>query len=174
MDNSTPIYGTVRYNEPDLSVTADQLSLYGFAHPKRVVDKSVLLYDPRTATTITHGPQGLDDQGFTYIKHRSALSDDQLPEGGRWCEGTCIEDEYFPEIQKLAKEVLGAKKVVVLNCVLRRASPETQKDPFATDLKDGAFDRMAASLPRDTVVGKWKLVSYESTQLTINSMPSRR
>jgi hypothetical protein len=114
----------LRFSVPDQSVTAEERSLFAFPANKSVVEETLSLHnfysapDARDATDtagLVKGRNGLDVQGFTYVKHRSALSD-----SGTWFEGKEVERLYIPEVEKLICEVTGAKTAVVANVAIRR------------------------------------------------------
>ena len=115
--------GTVRYNVPDLSVRPEDRGLFSGPAHKDGEDVEVDLYDPATAPEIVQGPEGLDVQGFTYVKHRSALGADE------WLMGNNVEERYVPEVQDLVRQVTGAKKVVVNHLGIRKRLATNNADP---------------------------------------------
>lgn len=115
-NNNMPsiVRGTVRYNVPDLSVKPEDRGLFSGAAHKFGEDVDVDLYDPVSTPDIVSGPEGLDVQGFTYVKHQSALSEDD------WLVGDNVEQMYVPEVEELVRQVTGAKKVVVNHLGIRK------------------------------------------------------
>lgn len=71
------VRGVVRYNVPDLSIPPEERGLFSGPAHKSGEDVEVDLYDPDTAPELVQGPEGLDVQGFTYVKHRSSLDEDE-------------------------------------------------------------------------------------------------
>ncbi len=114
---------TVRYNVPDLSVKPEDRGLFSGPAHSHGEDVEVDLYDPSTSPEIIQGPEGLDVQGFTYIKHQSALNEDE------WLEGSNVEDIYVSEVQGLVRQVTGAKKVVVNHLGIRKRLAANNNDP---------------------------------------------
>jgi hypothetical protein len=117
------VRGTVRYNLPDLSVRPEDRGLFSGPAHKSGEDVDVDLYDPTTAPEIVQGPAGLDVQGFTYVKHQSALGVDE------WLEGNNVEEIYIPEVEDLVRQVTGAKKVVVNHLGIRKRLTAKNNDP---------------------------------------------
>src|SRR5215813_13555258 len=58
----------------------------------------------------------LDEQGFTLVKHRSAVTD--------FYDEAEVRRVYYPEAQRLLAEVTGAFKVVVFDHLVRKRDPE--------------------------------------------------
>lgn len=108
------VRGTVRYNVPDLSIRPEDRGLFSGAAHKFGEDVDVNLYDPSNAPELVSGPEGLDIQGFTYVKHKSSLDTDD------WLVGTNVEEKYVPEVEELVRQVTGAKKVVVNHLGIRK------------------------------------------------------
>lgn len=117
------VRGTVRYNLPDLSVLPEDRGLFSGPAHKYGEDVDVDLYDPTAAPEIVQGPAGLDIQGFTYVKHRSALDADE------WLTGNNVEEKYVPEVEELVRQVTGAKKVVVNHLGIRKRLAANNTDP---------------------------------------------
>lgn len=117
------VRGTVRYNVADLSVRPEDRGLFSGAAHKYGEDVDVDLYDPTTAPEIVQGPEGLDIQGFTYVKHQSALGADD------WMKGTNVEEKYVPEVEELVRNVTGAKRVVVNHLGIRKRLTQNNNDP---------------------------------------------
>ncbi len=117
------VRGTVRYNVPDLSVKPEDRGLFSGPAHKYGEDVEVDLYDPTTAPDIVQGPEGLDIQGFTYVKYPSVLSEDD------WLMGTNVEEKYVPEVQAMVQQVTGAKKVVVNHLGIRKRLANNNVDP---------------------------------------------
>lgn len=119
--NSTQ--GLVRYNLLDLSVRPEDRGLFSGPAHKYTEDVEVSLYDPTTSPDIVQGPEGLDVQGFTYVKHQSALSVDD------WMNGDNPEDVYAKETEELVRQITGAKKVVINHLGIRKRVASSNIDP---------------------------------------------
>ena len=117
------VRGTVRYNIPDTNVRPEDRGLFSGPAHSYGEDVEVDLYDPATAPEIVQGPEGLDVQGFTYVKHQSALSEDE------WLMGTNVEEKYVPEVQELVRQVTGAKNVMVNHLGIRKRVANNNADP---------------------------------------------
>ena len=117
------VRGTVRYNLPDLSVRPEDRGLFSGPAHKSGEDVDVDLYDPATAPEIVQGPEGLDIQGFTYIKHKSVLDAEE------WLVGNSVEEKYVPEVEELVRQVTGAKTVIVNHLGIRKRLSAKNNDP---------------------------------------------
>jgi hypothetical protein len=115
--------GTVRYNIPDLSIKAEDRGLFSGPTHKYGEDVEVDLYDPSTAPDILQGLEGLDAQGFAYVKAPSSLDTDD------WLEGTNVEETYVSEVEDLVRLVTGAKKVIVNHLNIRKRLAANNADP---------------------------------------------
>jgi GA4 desaturase len=134
------VRGTVRYNLPDLSVRPEDRGLFSGPAHKFGEDVDVDLYNPELAEEIIQGPEGLDVQGFTYVKHKSVLGTDD------WLEGNNVEEKYVPEVEELVKQVTGATKVIVNHLGIRKRLSASNNDPTfyrrAGDQHDEAVKRL--------------------------------
>lgn len=117
------VRGTVRYNLPDLTVRPEDRGLFSGPAHKSGEDVDVNLYDPVQAPEIIQGPEGLDVQGFTYVKHQSTLDEND------WLVGTNVEVKYVPEVVELVQKVTGAKRVVVNHLGIRKRLSANNNDP---------------------------------------------
>ena len=117
------VRGTVRYNLPDTSVRPEDRGLFSGPAHKSGEDVDVDLYDPVASSDIIQGPEGLDIQGFTYVKHKSSLGVDD------WLEGNNVEEKYVPEVEALVRQVTGAKTVVVNHLGIRKRLTANNNDP---------------------------------------------
>lgn len=117
------VRGTVRYNLPDTSVRPEDRGLFSGPAHKSGEDVEVDLYDPVATPEIVQGPEGLDVQGFTYVKHKSVLDE------GDWLEGNNVEEKYVPEVEELVRQVTGAKKVLVNHLGIRKRLSNNNNDP---------------------------------------------
>ena len=142
-------YATLRFVVPDNSVTADERSLFAFPANKEVVEEHLELHDFRTATDVVKGAEGLDVQGFTYINHRSALSDSD-----EWFTGKNVEETYIPETEDLICKLTGAKRAVVNNVAFRHKLTDQQADPNFVLRRGCEFDLALAALPKDVAMGE--------------------
>lgn len=141
--------GILRFGIPDESVPAEERSLFASPQNKDFVAKEVQLHDFRSSEAVVQGPQGLDVQGFTYLKHKfKTAGPDQL-------EGSNVHDIYLPEIEQFMKEVTGAKEVIAWSGVVRSKLPTHQDtNPTVQHKKGGEMDKMIDSLPRDKPISK--------------------
>lgn len=150
------VRGTVRYNEPDTSVRPEDRGLFSGPAHKSGEDVDVNLYDPDTEPEIVKGPEGLDVQGFTYVKHRSALSEDD------WLVGTNVEEKYVPEVEDLVRQVTGAKTVIVNHLGIRKRLSNNNNDPKfyrkAGDQHDEAVKKLAK---KESAWGKFSHIKFD-------------
>lgn len=152
--------GVVRYNIPDFSVPAEERCTFAFAAPKDVADLSVPLRDARTDPDIVKGPAGIDVQGFTLIKHRSALHNSD-----RWFTGQDFEEVYMPEVCDLVCKVTGAKKAIINNCAFRRRLADEQADPKFYLKRGHMFDQELAKFPKNVALGEFSFI--EDLKITL-------
>ena len=117
------IRGTVRYNIPDLSIKAEDRGLFSGPTHQYGEDVEVDLYDPSTTPDILTGLEGLDAQGFAYVKAPSSLSIDD------WLEGTNVEERYVSEVEDLVRQVTGAEQVIVNHLNIRKRLAANNADP---------------------------------------------
>lgn len=152
--------GIFRFSVPDLSLSAEERSLFAFPANKEVKEERLRLYDARTDGNLVRGPEGLDVHGFTYINHRSALSDcDQ------WFTGQNIEEIYLPEVEELVCRITGAKRAVVNNVAFRRKLTEMQDDHGHVLMRGCVLDQEIGKLPRDVPLGKPCLIRLAGTSV---------
>ena len=118
-----PVYGVLKFTDPDNSVTADERALFALPATKEFREEKLPLRDYRTDPSITKGPAGLDAHGFTVANHRSAL------EGDDFFADSKLEDVYFPEVEDLVRTLTGCKKVLIKNASFRRKLAVMQEDP---------------------------------------------
>jgi hypothetical protein len=123
LSSAPSVKGTVRYNLPDLSVRPEDRGLFSGPAHKSGEDVDVELFDPVQAPEIIQGPEGLDIQGFTYVKHQSCLGEDD------WLAGHNVEEKYVPEVEELVKQITGAKRVIVNHLGIRKRLSEKNNDP---------------------------------------------
>ncbi|KAK6851855.1 hypothetical protein PG995_011980 [Apiospora arundinis] len=117
MAASNPTHGVFTFVEPDLSVSAHDRPMFAAPDTKTSVEEKLVLHDFRTATDVVGGAEGLDVQGFTFIKHKTALSTDSLLNG---TDIKDVEETYAQEALDLAIKITGAKRGIVHNVVFRR------------------------------------------------------
>lgn len=117
------VRGTVSYNTPDLSVRPEDRGLFSGPAHKQSENVEVDLHDPTIAPELQAGPEGLDVQGFTYVKSPSALNADD------WLAGTNVEETYVPEVEELVRRVTGAKRVVVNHLGIRKRLANNNANP---------------------------------------------
>lgn len=134
------IKGTVRYNIPDLSIKAEDRGLFSGPTHSYGEDVEVDLYDPSATPDILSGLEGLDAQGFAYVKAPSSL------DAGDWLEGTNVEEKYVLEVEDLVRRVTGAQTVIVNHLNIRKRLAANNADPTfyrrAGDKHDEAVKKM--------------------------------
>ena len=139
-----PQYGTIRFIVPDLDVSAQDRSLFGFPGNKESVDEQIKLHNFRTSQDVVKGPEGLDVQGFAYVEHRSVLSTAE-----QWADSKRVEEVYLPEVEELICKLTGAKRAVANNVAIRRKlATENDSDPKFYYKKDCALDVRLQTLPK--------------------------
>lgn len=143
----------LRFKEPNFYIGPEDRSLFALCAATRVVDAEINLHDARNSAEIAKGAAGLDVQGFTYVKHRSALANSNRPSES-WFEGQNLEDVYFPEVCKLICDLTGAKRAIVNNSAFRRKLANEQADPTHYLKRDCDLDKEIQKLPKDIPFGK--------------------
>lgn len=143
------VFGTLRFSEPDLSVSAAERALYTFPATKRFTDEAVQLHDFNAADELTKGAEGIDVQGFSYIKHRSIITEED-----EWFTGQNVEEKYIPETEELVLKITGARKAVVSQIGFRRRLVEPAWDPNYAPKKGSAVDERFSKVPRNAVLGE--------------------
>lgn len=141
-------HATIRLQTPDPDNTPELRAMFAPPACLEVLERQIALHDIRTDPNIIHGPEGLDKQGFAYIKHTSPLvtEDDYFT-------GTKVEDVYIPEIKALAMKVLGAKRVAVYNVgVRRKPASKARADPKFYWKRGEMMDKEIAAKPKYTSV----------------------
>ncbi|KAF2803550.1 uncharacterized protein BDZ99DRAFT_503170 [Mytilinidion resinicola] len=134
----------LRFGVPDTSISVEERGLYAFPANKDVEEFDFQLRDARTSPEILPGMAGLDAQGFAFVKHKSALQDSK-----DWLTGHNVEKTYIPEIEKLACEVTGGKRAVVMDASfrLKPADDQIQLDWYRR--RGDAIDDQVALLPKN-------------------------
>ena len=102
----------------------------------------------------------LDEQGFTLVKHRSAVKDFYAEEE--------VRRVYYPEAQQLLTEVTGAFRVVVFDHLVRKRDPEKTPLTFGRprDGIRGPVGRVHADFTPDSAPNRLRLeVGAEAEQL---------
>lgn len=145
---SSKIYGTVRFIDPDLSVPAQDRAIFAGPAAKLAKDESVELHDFRTSTEVAKRLAGLDVQGFTYVNHHFSLGRDAI------LEGTNAEDIYVKEVIDMMLKFTGASRAVVHNVAFRRRLAKMQEDLYHVRRRGDQSDAEIAKLPKDRVLGK--------------------
>jgi hypothetical protein len=152
---STSARGTVRYNVLDLSVRPEDRGLFSGPAHKYSEDIEVDLIDPASSPEIVQGPQGLDIQGFTYVKHQSAVDVDE------WMHGENPEEVYVKEVEDLVGKVTGAKTVIVNHLGIRKRLAEKNADPsFYRKAGDKHDETVKQRASKETAWGKCRLKLY--------------
>lgn len=110
--------GIFRYIVPDPNDRAENRAC--FTTPTALVtkDDTLPLIDFHSSPDLAEGLEGLDIQGFTYVKHRSALTSEGL------VSGTNVEDFYVRETESLILKVTGGTRAVVQSVTFRRKGTE--------------------------------------------------
>ena len=121
-----PVYGTIKFLDPDLSVGPHERALFALPPPKEYRFDRLPLHNYRT-----EGPTELDHQGFTLVYHKSSVS------GARWFDESVIKNTYIPEVQELMKKATGAKSVVAINVVYRRKVAQQEDTNPKSYMKKG-------------------------------------
>ena len=142
--NKEKLNATLRFLELDLTHPASERGPFAFQRAKKESRDGLQLRDFRTAADVVKGRKGLDVQGFTYITHRSALSEDQ------WITGQNVEQIYIPEVEYLIGNVTGAKRAVVYNVIFRRKVADDGRKVYLKKM-----DKDIARLPKDTTTGTY-------------------
>jgi len=142
-------YGIFRFSVPDLSLTADERGLFSFPANTEVKEERLQFHDARMDTNIVQGPKGLDVQGFTYIEHRSALSDSD-----QWTTGQDVEERYIPEVEELICRITGAKRAVVNNVAFRQKLADMQVDHKLVLRRGNKIDLALEKVPKNVTMGE--------------------
>jgi hypothetical protein len=106
------------YGQPPTTITSD------------LVPRSYPLIDARSLLGYNSTTDLLKSHGFGVVKHRSALIDKLHGEDGELADHA-IKELYYPEIEQLVKDTIGAKRVIVMNAAIRQGkrAPEEFKAP---------------------------------------------
>jgi len=102
----------------------------------------------------------LDEQGFTLVEHRSAVSD--------FYDEEEVHRVYYPEAQQLLAKVTGAFRVVVFDHLVRKRDPEKTPLTFGRprDGVRGPVGRVHADFTPDSAPNRLRLeVGAEAEQL---------
>jgi hypothetical protein len=86
--------------------------------PQRTGEYAPHMLTVRDARTLA-GPLSLDEQGFVLHSHRSAVRN--------FYDGAELREVYYPEIERLVKELTGAVDVVVFDHTLRKRPQGREK-----------------------------------------------
>lgn len=159
-------YGIVRFTVPDTSVSSEDRAIFTLPGNKSLKDERVKLHDFRASQDVLSGPAGLDNQGFTYIKHKSKLGYDD------WLTGTNIEDVYVQELKDLILKATGAREAVVY-CVAFRRRPATEQGIEKVEMRGGEMDSFVGCLPRDKILisGRDAYSTEPSRQVHVDISP---
>lgn len=142
-----PTPATIYFGVPDLSCTPERRAILTVP-PEEHLPAEVLLHDFSTSSELIKGVDGLDVQGFTYLKHHSKI----LELGNSWDDAQL--DQYYHELEALMCEWLGARKAFVINTVVRRVS--TRPDPRTWVDRDSNVGKNQESRQHDKILGKWR------------------
>ena len=103
-----------------------------FTHPdsdRQLLDridrsKSVRRFDPRTVQIFDARPIAekfsLDQNGFALLRRSTAVTDFHDPEQAQRV--------YYPEIERLIRELTGAERVLAFGAALRTDSPDRREE----------------------------------------------
>ncbi|KJX95795.1 hypothetical protein TI39_contig1049g00001 [Zymoseptoria brevis] len=125
-----------------MSISAYDRALYTLPGNKSLKDEKVVLHDFRTAKDVAHGLEGLDKQGFTYVKHKSSVTYDD------WLKDGVVEDVYCQELKELILNATGAKDALIY-CVAFRRRLAIDRGIEEVDLRGAPMDQAVGCLPRD-------------------------
>lgn len=142
---STP--ATIYFGVPDLSYTPEQRAILT-SPPEEHFPAEVLLHDFSTSSELTKGVDGLDVQGFTYLRHHSKI----LELGNSWDDAQL--HQYYHELEELMCEWLGARKAFVVNTVVRRVSTWTDFSTWVD--RNSKVGKDQESRQHDKILGNWK------------------
>lgn len=140
----------IRFTIPDPSIPVHSLAFFTQYPTKQSALLPTPLHSFRTSSSITPGPAGLDTQGFTYIRHKFSLTDEEL------FVGRNAEDIYAKECVELVLRVTGAKRGVVHNVEMRRKAGKVEgfEKGEGVELKGGEWDRVVGGFAVEEVYGE--------------------
>ncbi|MCJ1297565.1 hypothetical protein MMC08_000352 [Hypocenomyce scalaris] len=156
------VYGSFRFVEPDQSIPPEERAFFGFPPNKRDLNERIELHDASNAPELVPGPEGLDVQGFAYIKHQSALTKYE-----QFSTPHDIEETYVPEVEALICKLTGAKRAIVNNVGFRKKL-FTQQNELSYYMKRGSpMDERIGKFPKDimTIFGYKAEQSMEPTRM---------
>jgi hypothetical protein len=106
------------YGQPPTTVTSD------------LVARSYPLIDARSLLGYNSTTDLLRSHGFGVVKHRSAFVDKLYNDDGELAD-QAIKELYYPEIEQLVKDTIGAKQVIIMSAAVRQGkrAPEEFKAP---------------------------------------------
>lgn len=159
-----PTPATIYFGVPDLSCTPERRAILTVP-PEEHFPAEILLHDFSTSSELTKGVDGLDVQGFTYLKHHSKIQ----ALGNSWDDAQL--NQYHPELEALMCEWLGARKAFVINTVVRRVS--TRSDPRDWVDRDSNVGKDQESRRHDRILGNLE-VSRQLLGLTVARKTSGR
>jgi hypothetical protein len=154
------VEATFRYEEPDLSVPAQERSLFAKVKAKNVQEEKLPLHDYRTAINLAKGVECLDKHGFTLVENH-------LDESA-WATEEDIRAKYVPSVERLVKNVTGCKTVIVNNVSFRRKLPkvaDSEEGKTFYFARGSDFDRQIEALPMKLPMGR--LLHSTTTKLRL-------
>lgn len=110
------------YGQPPTTITSD------------LVPRDYPLIDARSVLGYNSTTDLLQSHGFGVVKHHSAFidklhsSDGELPD-------QAIEQMYYPEMEQLVKDTIGAKRVVIMNSSVRQGTRTPGEFKIPTGLR---------------------------------------
>ena len=110
------------YGQPPTTVTSD------------LVPRSYALIDARSLLGYNSTTELLKSHGFGVAKHHSAFIDKLHSEDGELAD-QAIRELYYPEIEQLVKDTIGAKCVIVMNAAVRQGKRAPEQFKFPTGLR---------------------------------------
>ncbi|CAK1363211.1 hypothetical protein CB0940_04683 [Cercospora beticola] len=149
-------YGIFRFVDPDLSVSAYDRAIFANPRPKRLEQLKLPLHNFWTSDEVAKGNAGLDTQGFTYIKHASSLTADEV------FEGRNVEDVLVPETIDMMLKLTGAKHGVAHNVGFRRKSAAKQENLDFIPMRGNELDQILAKMPKNQLLVNGKDVQSSS------------
>ena len=106
------------YGQPPTTITSD------------LVPRNYPLIDARSVLGYNSTTDLLKSHGFGVVKHHSAFIDKLHSQDGELAD-QAIKELYYPEIEELVKDTIGAKQVVIMSAAVRQGkrAPEEFKAP---------------------------------------------
>lgn len=116
-----------------------------------LVPRSYPLVDIRSLLPASSATDLLKSHGFGVVKHHSPFID-QVREVDSQLEEKDMTEKYYPEMEQLVKDTLGAKRVITMNAAMRQGkrAPEVFKFPVGIQqIKDAVAAEDKAQNPNN-------------------------